>query len=198
MANEDLLVPVTFQASRLDATVMPAGFSQAFSLYLLQQSQSNDSVAAKANQAAAGAYDAQVKNDEQDSELDGIGQRLSQTEQNVSSLDSRVGSAELAISGIQNDYVSKSVTTQQTLASPINVATSYSVGGTQVIGARVTGFALLTGTGYFASFNADAAQTISSTYNQSEVAAVAAQVTTARKRIKALEDALRAHGIIGV
>lgn len=72
MANEDLLVPVTFQASRLDATVMPAGFSQAFSLYLLQQSQSNDSVAAKANQAAEGAYQAQVKNDKQDEDIEKI------------------------------------------------------------------------------------------------------------------------------
>lgn len=197
MANEDLLVPVTFQASRLDATVMPVGFSQAFSLYLIQQSQSNDSVAAKANQAAAGAYDAQVKNDAQDLEIDGIDNRLTQAEQNVSSLGNRVSSAELAINGLQNDYVSKSATTQQTLASPLNVTTSYSVGGTQVLGARVTGFTALTGTGLYTGFNADAIQTISATYVQAESQAMATQIQTARRRIKALEDALRAHGIIG-
>jgi len=197
MANEDLLVPVTFQASRLDATVMPVGFSQAFSLYLLQQSQSNDSVAAKANQAAAGAYDAQVKNDEQDEQLDGIEQRITQNEADINALDGRVDATELAIGNIQNDYVSKSATTQQTLDSPLNVTTSYSVGGTQVLGARVTGFTALSGTGYYASFNADLIQSISSTYVQAESQALATQIQTARRRIKALEDALRAHGIIG-
>ncbi|MGJ0482050.1 phage tail protein [Pantoea agglomerans] len=198
MANEDLLKSVTFQASRLDATVLPPGLTQAFSLYLLQQSQGNDSVANKANQAAEGAYQAQLRNDEQDQEIDDLDDRVSASEQSIQSLSGRVDSAESAIGTIQNDYVSKSAIPSQTILSPLNVTTSLSVGGTKVVGARVTGFPDLTGTGYFGTFNADLTQSISATYVQAESQALATQIQTARRRIKALEDALKAHGLISI
>ncbi len=198
MANPDLLKPVSYQAARLDATVLPPGFSQAFTLYLLQQNQSGSGVAEKANQAAEGAYQAQLTNDEQGQQIDALDGRVSASEQGIQSLGGRVDSAENAIGTIQNNYVSKSVTTQQTIQSPLSVTTSLSVGGIKVVGARVTGFPDLGGTGYYGTFNADLTQSISATYVQAESQALATQIQTARRRIKALEDALKAHGLISI
>jgi hypothetical protein len=198
MANPDLLKPVDYQSTRLDATVLPQGFSQAFTLYLLQQNQSGSGVAAKANQAAQGAYDAQKRNDEQDTEIESIQGSVSGIQQQVSDIGGRVTAAEGKITTLQNDSVSKSATSSQSLASPLNVATSYSVNGLKVVGARVTGFPDLGGTGYFGTFNADLTQSISATYVQAESQALATQIQTARRRIKALEDALKAHGLISI
>ncbi|MDX8597758.1 phage tail protein, partial [Salmonella enterica] len=108
----------------------------------------------------------------------------------------RVTTAENNISALQADYVSKTATTSQSLASPLNVTTSYSVGGTKVIGARQTGWTAATGTALLGAFNANQAYTVSATYTQSEVSAMATGLQQARQRIKALEDAMRTHGMI--
>ncbi|HDI5834140.1 TPA: phage tail protein [Escherichia coli] len=114
----------------------------------------------------------------------------------VSALDGRVTEAEGNISALQDDYVSKTATATQSLASPLNVATSYSVGGTKVIGARQTGWTAATGTALLGAFNANQAYTVGTTYTQSEVAALATGLQQARQRILALETALRLHGLI--
>lgn len=114
----------------------------------------------------------------------------------VSALDGRVTAAESTISSLQTDYVSKSATASQSLASPLNVTTSYSVGGTKVIGARQTGWTAATGAALLGAFNANQAYTVSDTYTQSEVSAMATGLQQARQRIKALEDAIRTHGLI--
>lgn len=46
------------------------------------------------------------------------------------------------------------------------------------------------------AFNANRAYTVSATYTQSEVSALATGLQQARQRIKALEDAIRTHGLI--
>lgn len=107
-----------------------------------------------------------------------------------------VTTAESNISALQDDYVSKTATATQSLASPLNVTTSYSVGGTKVIGARQTGWTAATGTDLRGSFNANQTYTVSATYTRSEVSAMATGLQQARQRIKALEDALRTHGLI--
>ncbi|EDJ8984928.1 phage tail protein [Salmonella enterica subsp. diarizonae] len=114
----------------------------------------------------------------------------------VSALDGRVTTAEGNISALQTDYVSKTATASQSLASPLNVTTSYSVGGTKVIGARQTGWTAATGTANKGAFNADLTFTVSDTYTQSEIQAIANALIAERRRTKALEDALRAHGLI--
>ncbi|EAC0924741.1 hypothetical protein EGM30_05230 [Salmonella enterica subsp. enterica] len=108
----------------------------------------------------------------------------------------RITAAESIISSLQADYVSKSATASQSLASPLNVTTSYSVGGTKVIGARQTGWTAATGAALLGAFNANQAYTVSATYTQSEVSAMATGLQQARQRIKALEDAIRTHGLI--
>lgn len=232
MADSNLNVPVTIQATRLDTSILPRNiFSQSYLLYVIAQGTDVGNVANKANEAGQGAYDAQVRNDEQDVILIDHEERIRQLridvddheiritantnaiasldvrlttaegeivtlQADVSALDGRVTEAEGNISALQDDYVSKTATATQSLASPLNVATSYSVGGTKVIGARQTGWTAATGTALLGAFNANQAYTVGTTYTQSEVAALATGLQQARQRILALETALRLHGLI--
>ena len=232
MADSNLNVPVIIQATRLDTSVLPRNiFSQSYLLYVIAQGTDVGNVANKANEAGQGAYDAQVRNDEQDVILVDHEERIRQLridvddheiritantnaiasldvrlttaegeivtlQADVSALDGRVTEAEGNISALQDDYVSKTATATQSLASPLNVATSYSVGGTKVIGARQTGWTAATGTALLGAFNANQAYTVGTTYTESEVAALATGLQQARQRILALETALRLHGLI--
>ncbi|WP_332834527.1 phage tail protein [Escherichia coli] len=232
MADSNLNTPVIVQATRLDTSVLPRNiFSQSYLLYVIAQGTDVGNVANKANEAGQGAYDAQVRNDEQDVILVDHEERIRQLridvddheiritantnaiasldvrlttaegeivtlQADVSALDGRVTEAEGNISALQDDYVSKTATATQSLASPLNVATSYSVGGTKVIGARQTGWTAATGTALLGAFNANQAYTVGTTYTQSEVAALATGLQQARQRILALETALRLHGLI--
>lgn len=94
MANDELNTPVTIQASRIDATLLPKGFSTPFSLYLIQQGTDLGSVADKANQAAGGAYDAQATNDAQDKTLASHETRITNAEQELVNHESRIKAAE--------------------------------------------------------------------------------------------------------
>ncbi|EEF7077549.1 phage tail protein [Salmonella enterica] len=225
MADPSLNNPVVIQATRLDASILPRNvFSQSYLLYVIAQGTDVGAIAGKANEAGQGAYDAQVKNDEQDVELADHEARIKQLridvddhesritalnvrvttaegeiaslQTNVSALDGRVTTAENNISALQADYVSKTATTSQSLASPLNVTTSYSVGGKKVVGARQTGWTAATGTANKGAFNADLTFAVSDTYTQSEIQAIANALIAERRRTKALEDALRAHGLI--
>ncbi|EOC8646115.1 phage tail protein, partial [Salmonella enterica subsp. enterica serovar Mbandaka] len=66
----------------------------------------------------------------------------------------------------------------------------------KVIGARQTGWTAATGAALLGAFNANQTYTVSATYTQSEVSALATGLQQARQRIKALEDAIRTHGLI--
>lgn len=231
MADPSLNVPVIVQAQSINSTLLPPIFSQPYMLYVIQQATDAGNVAGKANQAGVGAYDAQVKNDQQDVILADHEQRLDDAEATLSNHETRITAAEVtltnhetritaaesniasqgarlttaegnitalqtSVGAIQADYVSKSATASQTLAGPLNVTTSYSVGGAKVIGARQTGWTAATGTALLAAFNADQSYTVSATYTQSEITAIATGLIQARQRIKALEDMLRTHGLM--
>ncbi|EGG4792798.1 phage tail protein [Salmonella enterica] len=232
MADPSLNNPVVIQATCLDASILPRNvFSKSYLLYVIAQGTDVGAIAGKANEAGQGAYDAQVKNDEQDVELADHEARIQQLridvdnheiritantnaiaaldvrlttaegeivtlQADVSALDGRVTTAENNISALQADYVSKTDTTSQSLASPLNVTTSYSVGGKKVVGARQTGWTAATGTANKGAFNADLTFAVSDTYTQSEIQAIANSLIAERRRTKALEDALRAHGLI--
>lgn len=114
----------------------------------------------------------------------------------IVSIRTDVGNLQTSVTDIQNDYVSKTVTTLQSLASPLNVTASYSVGSTKVIGPRQTGWTSATGTALLGAFNTNQTYTVSATYTQSEVSSMAAGLQQARQRIKALEDMLRTHGLM--
>lgn len=165
MADPSLNNPVIIQATRLDASILPRNvFSQSYLLYVIAQGADVGAIAGKANEAGQGAYDAQVKNDEQDVELADHEAKIQQLridvddheiritantnaiatldvrlttaegeivtlQADVSALDGRVATVEGNISALLADYVSKTATATQSLASPLNVTTSYSVGG---------------------------------------------------------------------
>nr|ELR5255342.1 phage tail protein [Providencia rettgeri] len=123
-------------------------------------------------------------------------ERLDDHETRLTTAESDIDYLAEKVSEIDADYVSLSRETTQTLASPISVKDSYSVDGVQVVGARVTGFTASTGTASKSGFDANKTYSIGSTYDQSEIQALASALTETRKSLKALEDMARAHGLI--
>lgn len=211
MADPSLNKPVVVQATRIDASILPRNiFSQSYLLYVINQGTDVGSIAEKANQAGGGAYDAQVRNDEQDLILDEHEKRIAKTEEDISGIKVKLLEIENDVNGLKIkvqdidgkvseiivDYVSLSRTGTQTLSSSLSVSGNYYVNGTKVIGARQTGWTAATGTALLGSFNANQSYTVGTTYTQSEVAALATGLQQARQRILALETALRLHGLI--
>ncbi|SUB82027.1 Uncharacterised protein [Pragia fontium] len=204
MANIDLKEPVNIQSNRIDATLLPPTFSQPYQLYVIQSGTYLGLVAAKANQAGAGAYEAQKRNDEQDIILIDHDARITTNKQDIDI--------------IKTDYISKSSTSNQSvqagggsfivgdIPSPTldklqvegsaNVSISYKVAGLNVVGIRNIGWTASTGTALKGAFNADQSFSAGATYNQSEILSIAAGLIAARQRIKALEDMCRTHGLI--
>lgn len=78
----------------------------------------------------------------------------------------------------------------------LSSGTVLSVSGTQVVGPRETGWTASTGTALKGSYSTYTSPTISTTYTAAEVQAMADSLQAAARRIKALEDALRLHGLI--
>ncbi|HAW0944626.1 TPA: hypothetical protein JLL00_001669 [Escherichia coli] len=95
MADSNLNVPVIIQATRLDTSVLPRNiFSQSYLLYVIAQGTDVGNVANKANEAGQGAYDAQVRNDEQDVILADHEQRISAAEATLINHEHRIAAAE--------------------------------------------------------------------------------------------------------
>ncbi|WP_105679510.1 phage tail protein [Cronobacter dublinensis] len=208
---------VIVQAARLDASMLPKGLSTAYWQYLILQGQDLNNIANASNEANQLAYQATVKNQQQDTTLtnhegrisglrtdvDSQGAQIGQNTTDISSLgtrvtnaETRIGTAEGNISSLQGDYVSKSATAQQSLSSSLDVVASYSVNGTKVVGPRRTGWTASTGNSLLGAFDSNLSQSVSATYVPAEVVAINANLVAARRRIKALEDAMRAHGLI--
>ncbi|HBT3381387.1 TPA: phage tail protein [Klebsiella aerogenes] len=275
MADDGLKEPVIIQATRLDASILPRNvFTQSYLLYVIAQGTDLGNVAGKANEAGKGAYDAQVKNDEQDvilanhesrieaaeatlinheqritaaeatladhetritaaeaelvdhearitaneAELADHETRITQNADDISALDTRLSAAETDITTLETNSISKAVSTSQSvqasggsflignIATPttdklqvegsVNATVSYKAAGLQVIGARQTGWTAATGTAFLGAFNADQSFTVSATYTQTEIQAMATALTETRQRLKALEDMARTHGLI--
>lgn len=231
MANNNLSDPIEIQAAYIMPDILPSNFSETYRRIVLGGADDMAKVAGRANEAGAEAYDAQVRNDEQDIVLDNHEERLgdaeqtivehgielanheeriTKTEEELSKLEVRILNVEQDVDGlkikiqdldgqiseIKVDYVSLSKTEKQNISSPIDVSTSYSVNGTKVVGPRVTGFTSATGTALKGSFNANQSYSFSASYTRSEMQTLANGLVEARQRIKALEDALRSHGLI--
>ncbi|HDX1589417.1 TPA: hypothetical protein RN685_001838 [Escherichia coli] len=103
MADSNLNVPVIIQATRLDTSVLPRNiFSQSYLLYVIAQGADVGNVANKANEAGQGAYDAQVRNDEQDVILVNHEIRLASAEAKIQDHETRITNAEAAIVGLDS------------------------------------------------------------------------------------------------
>lgn len=95
MADDGLKEPVLIQATRIDATLLPRNvFSQPYTLYVIQQGTDLGNVAGKANEAGQGAWDAQVKNDEQDLVLANHESRIEAAEATLVNHEQRITAAE--------------------------------------------------------------------------------------------------------
>ncbi|HAO2937551.1 TPA: hypothetical protein IHM41_000573 [Escherichia coli] len=95
MADSNLNTPVIVQATRLDTSILPRNiFSQSYLLYVINQVADVGAIAGKANQAGQGAYDAQVRNDEQDVILADHEQRISAAEATLVNHEERISQAE--------------------------------------------------------------------------------------------------------
>lgn len=217
MANENLNKAVSVEARTIDAASVPDSFGWALKDYLVNQSNDVGKIAGQANLAAAGAYDAQLTNDEQNAVLDEHAKtlseygtrisaaeatledhetRISQAESELADHESRINQNETDIAEIKPDYVSKKATSLQNIASPIDVYTSYSVNGVKVVGAQIAGWTAATGSAFTGAFNSSLALPVGAAYSQAEVTAIASALITTRQRLKAMEDALRQHGLI--
>ena len=103
MADSNLNVTVIIQATRLDTSVLPRNiFSQSYLLYVIAQGTDVGNVANKANEAGQGAYDAQVRNDEQDVILVDHEIRLASAEAKIQDHETRITNAEAAIVGLDS------------------------------------------------------------------------------------------------
>ncbi|EHI0535608.1 hypothetical protein J2I25_000367 [Escherichia coli] len=103
MADSNLNVPVIIQATRLDTSVLPRNiFSQSYLLYVIAQGTDVGNVANKANESGQGAYDAQVRNDEQDVILVDHEIRLASAEAKIQDHETRITNAESAIVGLDS------------------------------------------------------------------------------------------------
>jgi hypothetical protein len=103
MADSNLNTPVIVQATRLDTSILPRNiFSQSYLLYVIAQGTDVGNVASKANEAGQGAYDAQVRNDEQDVILVDHEIRLASAEAKIQDHETRITNAESAIVGLDS------------------------------------------------------------------------------------------------
>lgn len=103
MADSNLNEPAIIQATRLDTSVLPRNiFSQSYLLYVIAQGTDVGNVANKANEAGQGAYDAQVRNDEQDVILVDHEIRLASAEAKIQDHETRITNAEAAIVGLDS------------------------------------------------------------------------------------------------
>ncbi len=103
MADSNLNEPVIIQATRLDTSILPRNiFSQSYLLYVIAQGADVGNVANKANEAGQGAFDAQVRNDEQDVILVDHEIRLASAEAKIQDHETRITNAEAAIVGLDS------------------------------------------------------------------------------------------------
>ncbi|EFH3306056.1 tail needle knob protein [Escherichia fergusonii] len=103
MADSNLNTHVIVQATRLDTSILPRNiFSQSYLLYVIAQGTDVGNVANKANEAGQGAYDAQVRNDEQDVILVDHEIRLASAEAKIQDHETRITNAEAAIVGLDS------------------------------------------------------------------------------------------------
>lgn len=103
MADPSLKDPIKVTTIGINASSLPVGVSRAYETYILSQVQDFTNVAGKANEAGQGAYEAQVKNDEQDVTLANHEGRITANTNAIQLLDVRLTTAEGNINVLRND-----------------------------------------------------------------------------------------------
>lgn len=197
MAENTLNTPVAPQATRIDATLLPKTFPQPYLLYIIQQGIDLGNVADKANEAGQGAWDAHQKIDEHDQVLSAHTAEIATLKAEAVTTSASTNQSVQGRGGsfLVGDIPSPTGGTLQ-VGGSVNARGGYCVAGTQVVSSRQYGWTPAVGTALKGAFNADADFSVGTTYSRVEVQALARGLVEARRRIKALEDALRTHGLI--
>ena len=224
MATKPKLVNV--EARRLDVSIVPLNFGIPLTDYFVNQSDDIASVAGQANEAANGAYIAQLTNEEQnivladhsetllnhENRIDDAELKIEDHEGRIVTLEAasqdhenRINDLEISsadhetrIGDIETNYVSKAVSSLQELSGPLEAKVSYSINGGKVVGARQTGWTAAGGSvaANIGAWNPNTLAAASAAYVQSEATAVRQQLNAAEARLKAVESAMRTHGLI--
>lgn len=220
MADESLKNKIKQEARPLTAGDMPANFPFPLVDFLLSLDLSSQAVVDQVNAASSGAYDAQVSSEsnaesiEQTSiTLDLHDKRIftveqvssqnaasiAQIQREISDNASELGELKERVDFIESDYVSKSEVAPQEIASPFGVVDSYSVNGVVVIKARNTGWTAAGGNvpANKGVWNPNTIAPASTAYTKAEIDVIIASLNAANARVKALEAAMRYHGLIG-
>jgi hypothetical protein len=123
-------------------------------------------------------------------------QRINTTTDAASTAAEDISNLTRAVTGLENDYVSKTHDGLQSIGSGLSVNGGYYINNIKVVGARLTGWSASIGEAKKTGLNADTTYTVSNTYTQSEIAEIANGLVEARQVIKGLQDALQLHGLI--
>lgn len=157
MADDSLNEPVIVRAVGINASSIPIGLSPAYSQYILSQATDFTNVAGKANEAGQGAYDAQVKNDEQDVTLANHESRIQQLRVDVDDHEIRITANTTAIAAInvRVTNVEGQIVTIQTDVSALKTRMTTAEGNITTLQTTVTGIQ-----GDYVSKTATANQTV--------------------------------------
>jgi len=101
MAKEPQKVIV--QSNRIDASILPPGFSLAYKLSVIQQTTDLKNIADASNSANDLAYQAALKNEEQDIELEDHESRITTSEKKIASIEGRVTTVEKNVGMLSDD-----------------------------------------------------------------------------------------------
>lgn len=105
MANENLSTPIEVQAAYIAPEILPSNFGAVYTRIVLSGAEDMAKVAGRANDAGNEAYQAQLRNDEQDLILDDHELRLKEAEQTLAEHTAQLANHETRITAAEEKIV---------------------------------------------------------------------------------------------
>ncbi|EMH6402759.1 phage tail protein [Providencia rettgeri] len=105
MANENLSTPIEVQAAYIVPDILPSNFGAVYTRIVLSGSEDMAKVAGRANDAGSEAYQAQLRNDEQDIILDDHEQRIKSAEETLEQHTEQLANHETRITAAEEKII---------------------------------------------------------------------------------------------
>ncbi|RXN74104.1 phage tail protein [Providencia rettgeri] len=105
MANENLSTPIQVQAAYIVPEILPSNFGAVYTRIVLSGAEDMAKVAGRANEAGNEAYQAQLRNDEQDIILDDHEQRIKSAEETLEQHTAQLANHETRITAAEEKIV---------------------------------------------------------------------------------------------